>query len=461
MKCYNRNNGKNGGVNMHIVVVSVNHKTADVSLREKLAFSESTIQQALSALINQKSILEGVILSTCNRTEIYAVTDQVHTGRYYVKSFMSEWFDVDIETVKSVTDVKIGNEAIYHLFKVITGLDSIVLGETQILGQIRDSFLLAQSEGTTGTVFNKLFKDAITLAKRAHAETDISSKAVSVSYAAVELSKKILGKLDNKKILIIGAGEMAELALQNLVGSGASEITVINRTAEKAKSLADQYGGRQVSLQELQCALIESDIVISSTSAQEFIITKPMMQDIMKLRKNKSLVLIDIAVPRDIDPEVNDIDLIFNYDVDDLKGLVDANLAERERAAQAIYTMIDKQVLSFVDWINMLGVVPVITALREKALRIQETTMESIDRKMPDLSERDRKVISKHMKSIINQMLKDPISQAKEMSGSENRAAELQFFQEIFNITNEVESIENNEPEVRRSKSSFVFNPEQ
>ncbi|QCT75103.1 glutamyl-tRNA reductase [Macrococcoides canis] len=446
---------------MHIVVVSVNHKTADVSLREKLAFSESTIQQALSALINQKSILEGVILSTCNRTEIYAVTDQVHTGRYYVKSFMSEWFDVDIETVKSVTDVKVGNEAIYHLFKVITGLDSIVLGETQILGQIRDSFLLAQSEGTTGTVFNKLFKDAITLAKRAHAETDISSKAVSVSYAAVELSKKILGKLDNKKILIIGAGEMAELALQNLVGSGASEITVINRTAEKAKSLADQYGGRQVSLQELQCALIESDIVISSTSAQEFIITKPMMQDIMKLRKNKSLVLIDIAVPRDIDPEVNDIDLIFNYDVDDLKGLVDANLAERERAAQAIYTMIDKQVLSFVDWINMLGVVPVITALREKALRIQETTMESIDRKMPDLSERDRKVISKHMKSIINQMLKDPISQAKEMSGSENRAAELQFFQEIFNITNEVESIEKNEPEVRRSKSSFVFNPEQ
>ncbi|MDJ1152572.1 glutamyl-tRNA reductase [Macrococcus caseolyticus] len=446
---------------MHIVAVSVNHKTADVSLREKLAFSESSIQQALSALINQKSILEGVILSTCNRTEIYAVTDQVHTGRYYVKSFMSEWFDVDIETIKSVTDVKVGNEAIHHLFKVITGLDSIVLGETQILGQIRDSFLLAQSEGTTGTVFNKLFKDAITLAKRAHAETDISSKAVSVSYAAVELSKKILGKLENKKILIVGAGEMAELALQNLVGSGATDITVINRTAEKAKSLADQYGGRQVSLQELQCALIESDIVISSTSSQEFIITKPMMQDIMKLRKNKSLVLIDIAVPRDIDPEVNDIDLIFNYDVDDLKGLVDANLAERERAAQVIYTMIDKQVISFVDWINMLGVVPVITALREKALRIQATTMDSIDRKMPNLSERDRKVISKHMKSIINQILKDPISQAKEVSGSENRAEELQFFQEIFNITNEVESIKNNEPEVRRSKNSFVFNPEQ
>ncbi|KAE9708274.1 glutamyl-tRNA reductase, partial [Escherichia coli] len=155
----------------------------------------------------------------------------VHTGRYYIKSFLSEWFDVDFDIVKSVTDVKVGHAAIYHLFKVITGLDSIVLGETQILGQMRDSFLLAQTEGTTGTIFNRLFKDAITLAKRAHAETDISSKAVSVSYAAVELSKKVLGTLENKKILIIGAGEMAELALENLVGSGAAEITVINRTA--------------------------------------------------------------------------------------------------------------------------------------------------------------------------------------------------------------------------------------
>lgn len=211
---------------------------------------------------------------------------------------------------------------------------------------------------------------------------------------------------------------MAELALQNLMGTGATDITVINRTAEKAQTLAKRYGGCQKSMQELQCALIESDIVISSTSAKDFIITKPMMQDIMQLRKNKSIVLIDIAVPRDIDPEVNELDLVFNYDVDDLKGLVDANLAERERAAQVIYTMIDEQVIAFIEWINMLGVVPVITALREKALRIQETTMESIDRKMPNLTDRERKVISKHMKSIINQMLKDPISQAKEISGS-------------------------------------------
>lgn len=429
-----------GATEMHIVVVSVNHRTADVSLREQLTFSEMNIEQAHSALINQKSVLEGVIVSTCNRTEVYAVVDQIHTGRYYVKAFLAEWFDVSMETVKSVTSVKVDDEAVRHLYRVTAGLDSIVLGETQILGQIRDSFLLAQSEGTTGTIFNKLFKEAITLAKRAHSETDISSKAVSVSYAAVELSKKILGSLQGKRILIIGAGEMAELALENLAGSGAKDITVMNRTAEKAETLAGRFGGRHLLMEELQCALLENDIVISSTSARDYIITADMMAHVMNLRPAHPLVLIDIAVPRDIDPAVGELDLVFNYDVDDLKGLVDANLAEREKAADKITGMIETAIIQFLDWVNMLGVVPVITALREKALRIQESTMDSIDRKMPDLSERDRKVISKHMKSIINQMLKDPIQQAKELSGSANREEQLQFFQEIFNITNEVET---------------------
>ncbi|TDM10664.1 glutamyl-tRNA reductase [Macrococcus lamae] len=426
---------------MHIVVVSVNHRTADVSLREKLTFSELNIESAHQTLINQKSVLEGVIVSTCNRTEIYAVVDQLHTGRYYIQSFLAEWFDVAIEVVKSVTTVKSGDEAVSHLYSVTAGLDSIVLGETQILGQVRDSFLIAQSMGATGTIFNKLFKEAVTVAKRAHSETDISSKAVSVSYAAVELSKKILGTLNDKRILIIGAGEMAELALENLSGSGAEDITVINRTSEKAMNLADKFGGRHLTMNELQCAMMNSDIVITSTSARDYIITEEMMNGIMRMRPSNPIVLIDIAVPRDIDPMVGKHDLVFNYDVDDLKGLVDANLAEREKAAEKIHFMIDHAVLQFTEWVNMLGVVPVITALREKALRIQETTMESIDRKMPDLTDRERKVISKHMKSIINQMLKDPIQQAKELSGHDNRNEQLQFFQEIFDITSEVETI--------------------
>ncbi|GGI40285.1 glutamyl-tRNA reductase [Mammaliicoccus stepanovicii] len=424
---------------MHVVVVSVNYKTADVAMREKLAFKDNEIENALVTLSNKKSILECVILSTCNRTEVYAVVDQLHTGKYYIQSFLADWFEQSLDTIKEYTNVLNENDAIEHLFKVTSGLDSMVLGETQILGQMKDAFQIAQEEVTTGTMFNRLFKQAITLAKRAHHETDIASNAVSVSYAAVELSKKVLGRLDNKKALIIGAGEMAELAVANLNGSGVTDITVINRTAAKAESLAMQYSGVAKSINELQCSLMEADIVISSTSADQYILTKEMMNDVERFRRNKPLVLIDIAVPRDIDPAVNELELMYNYDVDDLNGLVDANLGEREKAAREIELLIAKEIDKHEEWVNMLGVVPVISALRDKASHIQQDTMVSIERKLPDMTDRERKVISKHMKSIVNQLLKDPITQAKELSTDKKSKEKLELFQEIFNITEEVE----------------------
>lgn len=430
-----------GAFNVHVVVVSMNYKTADVAMREKLAFNDNEVKDALVALSNEKSILENIILSTCNRTEIYAVVDQTHTGKYYIQSFLAEWFDQSLDVIKQHTNVYIEHEAIEHLFKVTAGLDSMVLGETQILGQIKDAFQIAQTEATTGTIFNKLFKQAITAAKRAHHETDIASNAVSVSYAAVELSKKVLGKLDNKKALIIGAGEMAELAVENLNGSGVRNITVINRTVAKAEALAMQYKGQAKSINELQCALMEADIVISSTSANQYILTKDMMKDVEKFRRNKPLVLIDIAVPRDIDPAVNDLELMFNYDVDDLNGLVDANLAERKKAAEQIELMINQEMDKYDEWVNMLGVVPVITALRGKGSYVQQETMKSIERKLPDMTDRERKVISKHMKSIVNQLLKDPITQAKELSTDKKSKEKLELFQEIFSITDDVKTL--------------------
>ncbi|SNV65052.1 glutamyl-tRNA reductase [Mammaliicoccus stepanovicii] len=428
-----------GALEVHVVVVSVNYKTADVAMREKLAFKDNEIENALVTLSNKKSILECVILSTCNRTEVYAVVDQLHTGKYYIQSFLADWFEQSLDTIKEYTNVLNENDAIEHLFKVTSGLDSMVLGETQILGQMKDAFQIAQEEVTTGTMFNRLFKQAITLAKRAHHETDIASNAVSVSYAAVELSKKVLGRLDNKKALIIGAGEMAELAVANLNGSGVTDITVINRTAAKAESLAMQYSGVAKSINELQCSLMEADIVISSTSADQYILTKEMMNDVERFRRNKPLVLIDIAVPRDIDPAVNELELMYNYDVDDLNGLVDANLGEREKAAREIELLIAKEIDKHEEWVNMLGVVPVISALRDKASHIQQDTMVSIERKLPDMTDRERKVISKHMKSIVNQLLKDPITQAKELSTDKKSKEKLELFQEIFNITEEVE----------------------
>lgn len=419
---------------MHILVVGLNYKTAPVEIRERLTFNPSQLGDAMKTLNNKKSILENVILSTCNRTEIYAVVDQVHTGRYYIKEFLAEQFNVNQSEFSPFLFIYEQDGAIEHLFKVACGLNSMILGETQILGQVRSSFLQAQAENTSGTVFNQLFKQAVTLAKRAHSETDIGANAVSVSYAAVELAKKIFGSLKNKHVLILGAGKMGELAIQNLHANGASRVTVINRTYEKAQDLASRYAGEAKTMNELQCALVEADILISSTGAKEFVITKDKMANVEKMRKGKPLFMVDIAVPRDLDPKLAELNSIFLYDIDDLEGIVEANLLERKKAANKIQLIIEGEIVEFKQWLKLLGVVPVISALREKALAIQSETMTSIERKLPHLSERDKKVLNKHTKSIINQLLKDPILQAKEMAGQKDSEQALNLFVKIFNI---------------------------
>lgn len=419
---------------MHIIVVGLNHKTAPVEIRERLTFNPSQLSDAMRTLANKKSILENVILSTCNRTEIYAVVDQLHTGRYYIKEFLSEWFNIEKEEFTPYLFIHEQDGAMEHLFNVSCGLNSMILGETQILGQVRSSFLQAQENNTTGTIFNQLFKQAVTVAKRGHSETEIGANAVSVSYAAVELAKKIFGSLENKHVLILGAGKMSELAIQNLHANGASKVTVINRTYEKAQNLASRYTGNAKTFRELQCALMEADILISSTGAKEFIVTKETMSFVEKMRKGKPLFMVDIAVPRDLDPRLAELDGVFLYDIDDLEGIVEANLQERKKAANIIQLMIEKEIVEFKQWLNMLGVVPIISALREKALAIQAETMTSIERKLPNLSDRDIKVLNKHTKSIINQLLKDPILQAKELAGNKDAEKALALFVKIFNI---------------------------
>lgn len=424
---------------MHTLVVGVNYRSAPVEIREKLSFIESELPQAMQALKEQKSILENVIVSTCNRTEIYAVVDQLHTGRYYVKQFLADYFGLSQEVFSQYLFVHEQEEAVEHLFRVTAGIDSMVLGETQILGQVRNSFLAGQENGTTGTVFNQLFKQAVTLAKRAHSETAIGENAVSVSYAAVELGKKIFGTLKNKRVVILGAGKMGELAIKNLQGSGADNVTVINRTFEKAEALAEKFNGRAVPMNQLQCALLEADILISSTGATDYVIDYELMQFVEKLRKGKPLFMVDIAVPRDVDPRISELSNVFLYDIDDMQGIVEANLAERERAAGEIMTMVNHEAQQFNDWLTTLGVVPVISALRQKALTIQAETMASIENKMPDLTDREKKILNKHTKSIINQLLKEPILQAKEMAGAPKSREQLELFQQIFGIEEDVQ----------------------
>jgi glutamyl-tRNA reductase len=419
---------------MHIVVIGLNYKTAPVEIRERLTFNPSDLGDAIKKLSTKKSILENIIVSTCNRTEIYAVVDQLHTGRYYVKEFLSEWFGIDQAEFSPYLFIYEEDGAVEHLFRVACGLNSMVLGETQILGQVRTSFIQAQEEGTTGTVFNQLFKQAITIAKRGHAETDIGANAVSVSYAAVELAKKIFGSLENKHVLILGAGKMGELAAQNLHGNGVKKVTVINRTYDKARVLASRFAGEAKTLDELQKTLVEADILISSTGSKGFVITKPLMEKVEKQRRGNPLFMVDIAVPRDLDPKIAELESVFLYDIDDLEGIVEANLQERKKAAEKIMLMIEKEIVDFKQWLGMLGVVPVISALRDKALTIQAETMVSLERKLPHLSDRDMKVLNKHTKSIINQLLKDPILQAKELAARPDADEALELFMKIFNI---------------------------
>ena len=425
---------------MHIIALSLNYKNASVEDREKVTFQDDEVVEALHALRDQKSILEATLLSTCNRTELYVVSDQEHTGAYYTRKFLAEWFDVDYDTIKGMTELKVAEEAVEHLFKVTAGLDSIVLGETQILGQIREAFLIAQEEHTTGTIFNKLFKEAITVAKRGHSETDISKNAVSMSYAAVELAKKIFANVKKSKVLVIGAGEMAEESLLNLTSNGIEDLVVVNRSIDKAQVLADKFKGRATLLANLEEELLDADIVISSTSSNTYVIDKEMMYRVSAKRGKESLIMIDIAMPRDIDPAISESDTIYIYNVDDLQGLVDANLKTREKEAEKIMNMIDGSRDDFEEWLNVQGVVPVIQAMRTKALDIHSSTFESLERKLPDMSERERTVVSKHMKSIINQMLRDPIIFTKEIAGLADRDEKLKDIEAMFHIEEEVES---------------------
>ena len=437
---------------MYILQVGFNYKTTPIEIREKLAFSESTIADAMKELNNRKSILENVILSTCNRTEIYAVVDQLHTGRYYIKQFLSDWFDVPMEEFTPYLQMNENDAAIEHLLRVSVGLNSMVLGETQILGQVRDAFLTSQNMKATGTMFNELFKRAITFAKKSHRETAIGEQAVSVSYAAVELAKKIFGDITDKHVVVYGAGEMGELALKNLHGAGVKNITIVNRTIERAEEMATFFGADTATVDALPSVLQKADILISSTAARQPVLTKKDIEPVQKARKGKPLFLVDIAVPRDLDANISELDSVFLYDIDDLQNIVDQNLAEREKIAEEIEEELFLEIEDFKEWVATLGVVPVIRALREKALAIQGETYASILRKIPDLTEREQKVISKHTKSIINQLLKEPIIQAKEMAGKENKEELLSLFIDVFGIDEKVKE----EVQKRSTKTEVI-----
>ncbi|MBO2943955.1 glutamyl-tRNA reductase [Paenibacillus sp. F411] len=417
---------------MHIVVVGLNYRTAPVAVRERFAFAEQDLPEALAQLKSTKSVLEGVVVATCNRTEIYVVVDRLHMCGYFIRSFMEKWFGIPREEFTKHLYIYEEEQAISHLFKVTSGLDSMVIGETQILGQVRNAFLKAQEEKATGTWFNMLFKQAITLAKKAHAETSIGESAVSVSYAAVELGKRIFGTFHHKKVMILGAGKMSELTVKHLYANGAAEVIVANRTLARAEELADRFKGTPCTMTEAMSRLGEVDIIISSTGANDYVLGPSLVKQSMMKRKAKPLFMIDIAVPRDIDPSVGDVENVFLYDIDDLEGIVESNLEMRRSEAVKIERMIEEEMANFYQWLKTLGVRPAIRALQDKSTGIYEETLESLFNKLPELDDRQRKVIRRLTKSIVNQMMHDPINRIKEMTGGKQAPEALEYFTQIF-----------------------------
>ena len=428
---------------MHIVVVGLNYRTAPVEVRERFTFAERDLPEALKQLKSTKSVLEGVIVATCNRTEIYVVVDRLHMCGYFIRSFMEQWFNIKREEFTQHLYIYEDEQAISHLFKVTCGLDSMVIGETQILGQVRNAFLKSQQEKATGTWFNMLFKQAVTLGKRAHSETSIGESAVSVSYAAVELGKRIFGTFNDKKVLILGAGKMSELTVKHLYANGAAEVIVANRTIARAEELARKFQGTPSGMLDALERLHEVDIVISSTGANEYVLSPVRVKESMKKRQSRPLFMIDIAVPRDIDPAVSEVSNVFLYDIDDLEGIVESNMEMRRAEAAKIEVMIEDELDAFYQWLKTLGVRPAIRALQDKSNNIQEETLESLFNKLPELDERQRKVIRRLTKSIVNQMMHDPINRIKEMTGGKNGGEALDYFTQIFALESLME--ENNQ----------------
>lgn len=399
---------------MNILVVGLNHNTAIVEVREKLAFEGDRLLTGLKALVSLPEVKEAVVLSTCNRVEMYTNVADTALASEAVKKFISEFHGIDKALLDDALYFYNGDRAVSHVFRVASSLDSMVVGEPQILGQLKDAFELALSEKTTGVLLNKLMKKAISVAKRVRTETAIAENAVSISFAAVELAKKIFSDIEKKTVMLLGAGEMAELAAKHLISCGVRDIIVANRTHSRALALAGEMQGRAVPFGDFPDELVHTDIVICSTGAPEYVLSKDQMHHVMKERKQKPVFIIDISVPLNIDPGAGHLENVFLYNVDDLKDVVDTNRAERQKEADSAERIVEDEVEIFLKWRASLDAVPAIIALRTKAEQIKNEELEKVLNRLPDLGEKERKAVEQLANTLINKLIHPPTAALKE-----------------------------------------------
>jgi glutamyl-tRNA reductase len=398
---------------MNIVVVGLSHKTASVDIREKVAFAPNQMEKPLQELLTIPDITEAVIVSTCNRVEIYASSRDIAGGMARLKRFLADYHNLALETLEPHLYALHGEAAIRHVFRVASSLDSMVVGEPQILGQIKTSYGYAAEYKSSGIILNRFLHKAFSVAKRVRTETKIASSAVSVAFAAVELAKKIFGDLTDKTVMLIGAGEMCELAAKHFLNSGVRGVMVTNRTFERAVKLAEEFEGKAVNFDELFDHLHKADIILSSTGAPHFIIGQKDIDEVIRRRRLKPMFFIDIAVPRDIDPKVNDVDNVYLYTVDDLNGIVQSNLEQRGKEAQKAEEIVDQEIGQFFKWLSSLEVTPTIVALRSRFEEVRQAELAKTVAGWKDLPPDDRKRLDTLTSAIINKLLHNPTSVLK------------------------------------------------
>ncbi|HLK50859.1 MAG TPA: glutamyl-tRNA reductase [Bryobacteraceae bacterium] len=419
---------------MKLLLTGVSHKTAPVEVRECLAFPEDSLASALKDLRTRAGVTEAVILSTCNRVEITITTEDGVDPQSTVDAFLADHKTISSDSIAAHLYRYEGREAIHHLFRVAASLDSMVVGEPQILGQLKAAYNTAKETGAVCGWMDGLLTRAFNVAKRVRSETGIGQMAVSVSYAAVELARKIFGSLNGRTIMIVGAGKMSELAARHLRRSGATHVFVTNRTYERAIELAKLFQGTPVEYSRFQSTLPEVDILIASSGATEYILRKEEMQRVIAARRNKPAFLIDIAVPRNIDPAINDLDNVFLYDIDDLQEVVNANLRERMKEADRAEELVTEEVERMMARLKVVEITPTIVGLQEQLESIRAAEVEKVKRRYGPFTEQQQEALEAATRAIINKVAHGPISELRVQAGKPDGAHAVALIKKVFHL---------------------------
>ncbi len=427
---------------LSILTLGISYKDTPVELRERLSFNDTDTGNILPKIVSDTGLQECIILSTCNRIEIYGVTEDSEKSTAQLKQFVSEYHSISSDKLSSHFYIFSGADAVRHLYRVASSLDSMVVGEPQILGQVKDAYRTAAKAGSTGLILNKLFHSSFFTAKKVRSETGIGSQAVSISYAAVELAKRIFDDFSTRTAVLIGSGEMGELAAKNLINVGINELIITSRNIENARLLAQNLNGKAVGMEEVYYHINHADIIITATDSIDYIVKPHHLKEALSIRKNEPIFLIDIAVPRDIDPRINEFENVYLYDIDDLGSVLDENVKSRKDSAKRAEKIVGLRVERFLHWLEELRVFPAIVELKNRFELIKNLETEKALRKLDNGEANQKEVIENMASSLISKLLHSPLTNLKKESSGYASTVYVDTLNKLFDLENKLTVVE-------------------